>query len=1030
MKSLIRFFYSQHLFGNLFTAILIIIGIYSTLTIRKDVFPKVEFDVTLVTAVLPGASPEQIEKLLVNPIEQSLREVDGIKKVTSSATDSRAVVSIQLDPDARNTTKTNTDIQRAIDRIENYPEEADKPVVTPLESGQSPVIELTVTSDEISDLELRDTAKYISDQLAFVPGVAKITKAGWQKKEIKIEVDEKKLVNFHISLANIIETIKMQNVQMPSGDMVLENGREVSVKTDGEFKSDEEVEKTVVRSNFEGNSVKIGDVATVKTSLEKPTILYRTNGKKSYSLIVIKKEKSDALELVKNVKLKVEELKPLISDKVTLSFVNDFTVYLKNRIGILSSNMITGISLVFIVLALFLPFRIAVVVAIGVPFSMLTAITLFKFFGFSLNLISLMGLIIVSGMLVDDAIVVIENIFRKIEDGVAFEDAIIDGTAEVVVPVTASILTTVAAFAPMMFMSGVFGKFVFEIPLMVILPLLISLFEAVLISPGHILTIVGRKKSLEMVKSVKSQEEKIHWYDKILPKYKALIRWTVNHNFKTLGMMLIVLIITGAVASKMKFILFPSDGIYSFFVRVDGEPGATLKEMEEIVKPIEAEIMKLPKTELSDIITQIGIQQNDPNDPLTKRAAHYLQVRVNLVPESDRTRTVNEIVEELRSKIKKPEKAVKLNFEIAKGGPPQGRPISINVYGEDFKTLREIANSIKEELTKTEGVVDIEDSEVIGKKELIINPEKEFMGRVGLTTQEVALTLRSAFAGVIASTQRSLDEEIDIRVQLRESKTSMKSQIDDIFVGTKKGDLIPLKKIAEQKEENSRLIIQHEKYKRIINVSAQVDIKKTTAVAATKELQKKLKDLTKKFPRYEIGFGGENEDTQESMASLARAFLFAFIFIFFILILTFGSFLQPILVLFALPLGFVGVVWALLLHNRPISFFALLGIIALAGVIVNNAIIYIDFFNERIRSGLKLNDALVEAAATRLRPIILTSLTTVLGLMPTAYGIGGKDGFVMSLALALGWGLALGSIFTVLVFPALLKTTERLRGNK
>lgn len=1030
MKSFIRFFYSQHLFGNLLTAIIILIGIYSTFTVRKDVFPNVDFDITLVVAVLPGASPEQVEKLLVNPIEQSLREVDGIKKVTSSATDSRAVVTVQLDPDARSTVKTNTDIQRAIDRIENYPQEAEKPVVTPLESGQTPVIELTVTAEQLSELELRDTAKFIADQLAFVPGVAKITKAGWQKKEIKIEVDERKLVNFHISLADIIESIKGQNVQLPSGDMVLENGREVSVKTDGEFKNAEDVGNTVIRSNFEGNSVQIKDVAEVKTSLEKPTLLYRTNGKKSFSLIVIKKEKSDALDLVKNVKAKVEELKPLISNKVEFYFVNDFTVYLKNRIGILSSNMITGICLVFIVLALFLPFRIALVVAIGIPFSMLSAIAVFKAMGFSLNLISLMGLIIVSGMLVDDAIVVIENIFRKIEDGVEFEKAIIDGTAEVVAPVCASVLTTVAAFAPMMFMTGVFGKFVFEIPLMVILPLLISLFEAFLISPGHILTIVGKGKALQMVKHLKKEEQKTHWYDKALPKYKAIIHWTVKNNLKTLSVMLLILVTTAMVAVKMKFILFPSDGIYSFFVRIDGEPGATLKEMEEMVKPVEAEIMKLPSNELSDIITQIGIQQNDPNDPLTKRASHYLQVRVNLVPESERTRSVNEVVEELRAKIKKPEKAKKLNFEIAKGGPPQGRPISVYVYGEDFAILRALANGIKEELKQINGVVDIEDSEVIGKKELIINPNKSFMGRVGLSTQEVALTLRSAFAGVIASTQRSLDEEIDIRVQLRESKANLKNQIEDIFVGTRKGDLIPLSKIAEQKEEDSRLIIQHEKFKRIINVSAQVDTQKTTAILATKELQKKIKDLTKKYQRYEIGFGGENEDTQESMASLGRAFLLAFIFIFFILILTFGSFLQPLLVLFALPLGFVGVVWALLLHGKPISFFAMLGIIALAGVIVNNAIIYIDFYNERIRSGLSLNEALVEAAATRLRPIILTSLTTVLGLMPTAYGIGGKDGFVMSLALALGWGLALGSIFTVLVFPALLKTAERIRGKR
>lgn len=450
--------------------------------------------------------------------------------------------------------------------------------------------------------------------------------------------------------------------------------------------------------------------------------------------------------------------------------------------------------------------------------------------------------------------------------------------------------------------------------------------------------------------------------------------------------------------------------------------------MSGLLAQIEPEIAKLPDSELVDYTSMVGIQQEDPSDPLTKRASHYGQILVNLTPEGTRERTVDTIVAELRERIKPPPGATKLTFSIAQGGPPQGRPISINIYGEDFASLRTIANSVKETMKTVPGVQDIEDSEVIGKKEVTVRPIPHLVSQAGLSNSEIATTVRAAFAGIVASSSRTLDEEIDIRVQIKPPQKNADQQLKDLKVGTLQGDLVPLSKIAEFQEADSRLIIQHEKYKRILNVSASVDLEKTTAIAATKVLQEKLKDVLKDHPTYEISFAGENEDTAESMQSLLRAFAVAAMLIFMILVLTFQSFLQPILVLIALPLGFIGVVFALLIHGKPLSFMSMLGIIALAGVIVNNAIVYIDFFNTRIKQGLEIDDALVDAASTRLRPIILTSLTTVLGLFPTAYGIGGSDGFVATLALALGWGLLFGSVLTVLVFPAILRIVADMQG--
>ena len=1025
MKSIIRFFFSQHLFANLMTVLVIGAGVISLYTIRKDLFPKVEFDITLVTAIFPGASPDQVEKLIVNPLEQAIREVDGLKKVQSQALDSRAVITVTLDPDARDPDKTNDDIQRAVDQVDDYPADAERPLVVAIESGQTPVIELSVTSATLGELDLRAAAKYIADEISNLPGVAKVSKDGWRRQEYKVLVDQEKLTAQHIALSNIVDSVRAHNVQLPAGELLLPSGREMSVKTDGEFRSAEDLASATIRANSEGYGVRIADVGEVQRGLEKPSILYRTNGKPGFKLTIIKKERADALKTVEVVRAGLERIKPNLPAGVETAFINDFTFYLKNRLSTLGGNMAMGVILVCVVLAFFLPFRVALIVAIGLPFSMLLAILTVQYYGFSINLISLIGLIIVSGMLVDDTIIVTENIWRRLENGEEFTTAIVDGATEMIAPVTASVLTTVAAFAPMMFMTGIFGKFVFEIPLLVILPLLFSLIEAFIMAPAHFQFFIGpqlqaylQRRKAEQHKVEKSET---HWYERWLPKYRALIATTVRHRYVVLSIFVGLVVITGAATTQMRFILFPPEGIYSFFVRVDAPPGASLEEMTAMLAEVEPQLTQLPKGELVDYTTMVGIQQEEPADPLTKRASHYGQILVNLSPEGDRDRGVNEIVEELRQRIQKPKGATKLAFSIAQGGPPQGRPISINIYGQDFAVLRQIADKIKTVMNTVEGVQDVEDSEVIGKREVKVSPDPTLVSQAGLTNREIATTVRAAFAGLVASSSRTLDEEIDIRVQLKAPAKGAEQQLKDLKIGTMQGNLVPLHKVARFEETDSRLIIQHERYKRILNVSASVNLDKTTAVAATAVLQEKLKDVLKDTPTYEISFAGENEDTAESMASLARAFGVAAVMIFLILVLTFQSFLQPILVLLALPLGFMGVVFALLIHGKPLSFMAMLGIIALAGVIVNNAIVYIDFFNSRRADGLALDDALVDAASTRLRPIILTSLTTVLGLMPTAYGIGGSDGFVATLALALGWGLMIGSFLTVLVFPAILR---------
>lgn len=1029
MSGLIRFFAKEHLFGNLVTLLVFIMGLYALFTIRKDTFPQVDFDITVISTVMPGASPEQIETLIVNPIEETLREVDGIKKVFSTSTEGTSVITVQLDPDARDPDKTNRDLQMAIDRIDSLPEEALDPIVKVVDTSQTPVVEISV-GGELSDLEIRSAAKFISDELSLLPSVARIGKSGYRKREYVVVADPKKLAARSVPLSRMIGALDSRNIALPGGSLKTEAGTEVLVRTDAEFKTMEDILNTVIVANDEGFGTRVRDVATVIESQEEPRLLYRANGKPSINLLVLKKEKSDAIKVVQDVRKKLEELKPRLNPAIQTNFAKDFTVYLENRISILSSNVYMGIALVLIILGLFLPFRVALIVSIGIPFSMFCVFLTLSQLGYAINLISLLGFIIVVGMLVDDAIVICENIWRRVEMDGPSEETIVKGVQEVIVPVFASVMTTILAFAPMMFMTGIFGKFVFEIPLVVVLALGFSLFEAYLIMPSHFASMVA--PYVHKMKLTRPTDDTR--FNRFVAQYSRWINWVTRKRYVGLAIIVLCMVATGILTAKSKIILFPSDGIEQFFLRAEADTGVSITQMANLMKPLENLVADLPKGELQDFTTEVGIHQNDGDDPLTKRGSNYAQIYVELTPLQKRSRKADAIIEELKAKAVDIPGIKRIVIEAVKGGPPQGRPVSIDIRGRDFNELNEVAARVAERLEKIDGVREIQSSFIKGKDQWTVTPRHSDTERLGLTAREIATTVRAAFDGVVATSVRDFDEEIDIRVTLKDDAIQSKKEIQNLEVGNSTGNLIPLKNVADLKLGPSTSAIIHNEYRRIVNVSADLDSSKLSALQVQALMSEQFQQLLQGYPNVSLKFGGESEDTEESMASLGRAFLVAILMILFILILSFKSLLQPMLILFSIPIGFMGVQLALTLHGRPFSFMSLLGVIALAGVIVNNSIVFLEFVNAARKEGKKRHESYVAAAATRVRPIILTTATTLAGLLPTAYGeeistlfgIGGADPFVIPLALALGWGLGFGSILNALFFPALVAVFDDL----
>lgn len=1044
MRKAVRFFVDNALFGDVLTVAIIALGVASLFQIRREIFPNVNFDVISVDTVFPAASPEEVEKLVTNAIEQELQEVDGIKKLQSYSRDGLSRILVYVDPDRTTSDKAKSDIQNVIDRLTDLPEAAEDTVVTSLESKQGPVIEVSVAG-ELPELELRRAAKRLEKEIESVPGVARVSFLGLRKLEYKVDADLRKLAEYRLSLDDLVIALKAQNVSIPGGIVEVSDGggkgRERVVRTSTDFERVEDVRDTVIRANDLGRPIRVGDVARVYEGQERAIVMSRTNGKPSISLTVLQKEKTDAIDMVDAVKERVDSVRPTLDPRIEVDFINDFSDFIRRRLQIVTGNLLVGLCLVLLLLPLMIPFRFAMIIALGEPFAFLGTILLLYWTGNSINLISMIGLIIVSGILVDDSIVVTENAVRMVQAGKSPREAAIKGTMQIMPPLVASVLTTSAAFLPMAFMSGIFGKFVREIPIAVLTALAVSLFETFFILPAHVahwikakqfvateaVTKVRKWYSPGMLKRLTAWTQAA-WDERVVPAYVRLLEKILRKRYWVLaGLGIFFFGSIGLATQVMRFVLFPPEGVEIFFVQAEAPSGTSLERTAELLKTVERKVAELPPQELQDYTTVVGLVQQEPNDPNTQRGAEFGQVVVILTPETARERKAQQIMDGLRESVGQVPGLDRISFARVNTGPPVGKPVSLGVRGTEFEDILVVVRELEARLQKLPGVFDVRNSYHLGKEELLVRVNGPEAAAAGLSTLAIGSTVRAAFEGTVATSIRKLDEEIDVRVSLPRADRASEESFRGLLIPNPMGNLVPLGSVARIDRGQGLSEIRHEAAMRQVVVTADVDVDKTSALEANGSAREWISELSRLKPGVSVAFGGEDEDTQESFASLGRAFLIALIGIFLILILTFKNLFQPLIVLITIPLGVISVIWAFFLHGLPLSFMGMLGIVALAGVIVNNAIVFVDFVNQARKDGMDERMSIVEAARTRIRPIFLTTITTTIGILPAAYGIGGLDMFVVPIALALGWGIFFGSVLTALVFPAALAVLDDAR---
>lgn len=1005
---MIAFFLNRRVLTNLITFFVVAVGGWQAWNVRREAFPDIKFDIVTINTAFPGASPEEVETLVTRKVEEQLKGLSGIDRVESWSLENNSMIVLRLDEDLseREKERVVNEVYQAAARTEELPALADKPVVKEMTS-ERPLITVSVAG---GGEEARDRfAEELKDMLEDVAGVSRVEALGERDREILVEADRERLVRAGITTGELAGALQGRNVDRSAGT-VQAGDLEYWVRVRGAVFTAEEAASVVVRSNDERGAVRVSDVAKVSERFEEERIRYRAAGKPAVELRVLKHKTGDVIALAEAVARLTRQQEPrAAAEGISLVLSDDVSFFVKRRLRVMVGNMVQGGFLVMAALFLFLDWRLALVAAWGVPISFAAAMMVAVPLGFTINLMSLLAFIIVLGMLDDDSVVVAENIYRHLEMGKKPFAAAVDGAREVALPVLGSVMVSSCAFLPFALMTGIMGKFLIAIPLIVVMAFAASVLEAFFILPSHVLDLLPYGKPV-------SEGQEAHWFKKVEASYRRAIHWVLRHRGKFAALVAGVLaatVILGAL--RVKFILFPPGLIDQFFIEVEMPAGSNLDASQRALEHVERAVLELPKDELDAATGAVGLKGIEETQ---RFGTHYAQVRVYLTPEENRRRKTKEIVAALRERIGAPPGGARVTVEELHPGPPVGRAVVARLRGRDPAVLRGLLAEARKTLESIPGVRDIKDSLEEGKVQWRIVPNALESAFAALDAERIARDVFFAVDGIETTEIHRPDEEVKVRLRLLDRQRSNKEELLAIEVLNPQGRRVRLSRVAGLEQTTGPPFLQRYNFKPAYSITADVDVEKVTSREANARLRRAFADLSSRHPGYELILGGEEEETQKSLSSLFRAFGVALLLDFVVLAALFRSYAQPFLILLTLPIGLLGVAYALILHGKPASFMALLGVVAMSGVVLNNAIVLVNFINEKRAAGRSALEAAAEAGAERLRPIGASSITTLLGLFPTAYGFGGLEPFVAPMALALAWGLAFAMPMTLFLIPA------------
>ena len=999
------------------TLIVIILGGVSLSKLSIDLLPNIEVPVAVVTASYEGVGPQEIESMITKPLEEAVATVGNIDRISSISSEGNSVVVAEFNYGTDMDFAT-LEMREKVDLIKGFlPEEASDPMVMRIDPNMMPIVQIAIyNSGDLAHVQ-SFAEDVLKPRLERIDGVASVDISGGYKNRVEIKIDQQKLDGYGITTSYIAQIIGAENLNLPGGQ-VKKGIQELNIRTLGEFESIDDI-KMLPITLPNGGVVYIGDIAEVQLVKEDLKTISRVNGNNSINISIQKQSGKNTVKVANEVRKELDRIKEEYPT-VHIDIVLDQSDFIELSIQNVIDSAILGAILAIIILFIFLRnIRTTLVIGVSIPISIIATFILLYFNDITLNLMTLGGLALGVGMLVDNSIVVLENIYRFREQGFNRIEAAIKGASEVSMAVMASTLTTIAVFFPIVFVEGITSTIFKELAITVTLSLVASLVVALTLVPmlsSKLLVVDEGKKKLRLFRFINSGFDRI--FNSIDLRYRKILNWALDHRKSTVIIALAVFVVSMASIFSLGAEFLPAMDQGQFMVNVSLPVGSELHSTNEVLTEIEEKLKEID--EIQSVFTTVG------SGGMMGGSSSSGSVTGILKPLDQRTVSTDHVVKQVRELVKDIPGA-EINVEALSNSMMGfgGSPITVEIKGDDLKTLEEISEDFKKIIGEVEGATEVKTSLSEGIPEVQIRINREKASQYGITSGQIASAVRGLVSGTVATRYKFEGDEIDVVIKGDDILRESISNLETVPIDTPYGVSVPLSQVAEIIVEKGPITINREGQSRVVSVTGQIVDRDLASI--TRDIEAKLSKYN--MPQgYSYEFGGQNELLNEAFTDLVLALILAVILVYMVMASQFESLLHPFIIMFSVPLAFSGGALALFLTGIPLSVPAIIGFIILAGIVVNNAIVLVDYINTRRSEGEERREAVVNAGPIRLRPILMTTLTTVLGLVPLALGLGEGAEMEQPLAIAVIGGLSLSTVLTLVLIPVLYTIFDDIAG--
>ena len=1034
MKKIITYFIKYPVAVNVIIIAFIAFGFVGAFNMKSSFFPLVDSQLIRISLAYPGASPAEMEEGVVLKIEDNLKGIVGVERVTSVSRENAARVNIEVEK-GKNIDIVLSDVKNAVDRVPSFPSGMEPPVIAKVESIR-PTISFTISGESVSLKSLKQAARNVENEIRGIKGISQVALSGFPEEEIEIAVRENDLRAYNLSFLEVANSIRNSNILITGGNIKTVD-EDYLIRASNRSYYGIDLQNLIVRSEINGNIIRLKDVAELRdTWSENPDRLY-FNGNLAIDITVSNTNNEDLISSADKIKEYIEKYNQE-HQNIQLNVTSDRSTTLNDRTWLLTKNAISGILLVLFFLALFLNLRLAIWVAFGLPIAFLGMFIFASQFGVTINVLSLFGMIIVIGILVDDGIVIGENIYHHYYDlGKSKIQAAIDGTMEVIPPIVSAILTTIIAFSTFFFVDGRVGSFFSEVSTIVILTLSVSLIEALIILPAHI----AHSKALDRKKLENGLPKKTNKVDAFFKKmnrgantvlekfrdhyYMPFLKFSLGNRFFILCVFVATLLISFSAlkAGVIKSSFFPRIASDRVQISLNMPQGTNEKITDSVISFIEEKVRLVNKEYSKKQTDNLDIVEN-----IIKRVgpgSANATLSVNLLPGEIRDFSSPEITNAIQQKVGKVYGVESLVF--GSGGNFGGSPVAVSLLGNNIRELKAVKAELKKELEKNPLLKDVTDNNPAGIKEVRIQL-KDNAHILGLNLQSIMMQVRSGFFGFQAQRFQRGQDEIKVWVRYDKKDRSSIKNLDDMRIVTPLGIRIPFSEIADYTIERGDIAINHLEGKREIQITADLKDLSASATAILENIKTNIMpDILSKYPTVSPLYEGQNREAKKTTDSVNKIQWIILGLIYIVIAFTSRSYSQPILLIFMIPFSMIGVIWGHYVHNFAIGILSFLGIIALIGIMVNDGLVLIGKFNSYLKEGIKYDAALIKAGQSRFRAIFLTSLTTVAGLAPLIFEKSRQAQFLIPMAISIAYGIAIATVLTLVMLPLLLSVSNSMK---